>query len=265
MCCSLFSSDAQDFVAHRGASHDAPENTLAAFRLAWEQGADAIEGDFRLSADGHIVCIHDETTGRTGDRDINVARSSFESLRKVEVGAWKGAEWKGERIPELDEVLDLVPDGKRLFLEVKCGVEIVEKLVPELKARKSYAKKIVIICFEEAVIAAVREKLPECKAMWLCAYKEKGVRKADKTIQWTPGHESVLATLKKCRASGLDSQANLDVLTPGFVKKLRKRNLEFHAWTINDLATARRLKDLGVDSLTTDRPEWLRERLSPIE
>ena len=105
-------------IAHRGASHDAPENTLEAFRLAWEQGADAIEGDFRLTADRRIVCIHDATTARTGDRTLRVSRSRFDALRRVDVGAWKGARWRGASIPSLEEVLACVPAGKRLFIEL---------------------------------------------------------------------------------------------------------------------------------------------------
>lgn len=70
-------------VAHRGASHDAPENTLAAFELAWEQGADAIEGDFHLTQDGHIVCLHDKDTKRTAGKKLVVGKSSLEELRKA--------------------------------------------------------------------------------------------------------------------------------------------------------------------------------------
>ena len=66
-----------DLIAHRGASHDAPENTLAAFRLAWEQGADGIEGDFRLSRDGEIICLHDATTRRTAGIDLVVADATL--------------------------------------------------------------------------------------------------------------------------------------------------------------------------------------------
>ena len=76
-------------VAHRGASLDAPENTLAAFRLAWSQGADAIEGDFRLTKDGRIACLHDDTTQRTAGLDLTVADSTLAELRELDVGSWK--------------------------------------------------------------------------------------------------------------------------------------------------------------------------------
>lgn len=72
-------------VAHRGASKEAPENTIPAFTLAWKQGADAVEGDFHLTADGYIVCIHDKDTKRVADRKLVVAESSLEDLRKLDV------------------------------------------------------------------------------------------------------------------------------------------------------------------------------------
>ena len=87
-----------DIVAHRGASYDAPENTIAAFKLAWEQGADIAEGDFRLTADGEIVCIHDQDTARVSDDYLVVSKSTLAQLRRIEVGAWKGKKWAGEKL-----------------------------------------------------------------------------------------------------------------------------------------------------------------------
>src|ERR1700686_17426 len=101
-----------ELIAHRGASHDAPENTLAAFRLAWEAGADGIEGDFRLTRDGEIVCIHDPTTGRPAGVGLSVADTTLACLRELDVGALHGARWIGERIPPIQEVIATVPPGK---------------------------------------------------------------------------------------------------------------------------------------------------------
>src|SRR5512133_60470 len=115
-------------IAHRGASREAPENTLAAFDLAWQQGADGIEADFRLTADGRIVCLHDATTGRTANLDLVVADSSFAELQQLDVGSWKGTRWQGERIPTLEEVLARLPLGKRLFIELKSGPEMLAPL-----------------------------------------------------------------------------------------------------------------------------------------
>jgi glycerophosphoryl diester phosphodiesterase len=108
-------------TAHRGASHDAPENTLAALRLGFEQGADAGECDVRLTSDGRVVLLHDEGTHRVAACNLVAARHSLESLRRADVGAWKGPRYAGERIPTLEEALAVVPAGRRLLVEIKFG------------------------------------------------------------------------------------------------------------------------------------------------
>ncbi len=114
-----------ELIGHRGASFDAPENTLAAFRLAWEEGADGVEGDYRLTLDGEIVCLHDPTTRRTAGINLAVAKATLAQLRELDVGSWKGEQWAGEPIPTLREVIATVPPGKRLFIELKSGPEIL--------------------------------------------------------------------------------------------------------------------------------------------
>lgn len=100
-------------IGHRGASHEAPENTLTAFELAWEEGADGIEADFRLTRDGQIVCMHDENTRRTTGISLTVADSLLDDLRRLDVGRWRGLAWAGTRIPTLSEVLAILPAGKK--------------------------------------------------------------------------------------------------------------------------------------------------------
>ena len=95
-------------IAHRGASHAAPENTLAAFDLAWKEGADGIEGDFRLTADGRVACIHDEDTKRVAKPNRRVAASTWEELSTIDVGSWKSTDFAGERIPLLGDILERV-------------------------------------------------------------------------------------------------------------------------------------------------------------
>ncbi len=85
----------QLIIAHRGASHDAPENTLSAFKLAIEQGADAFEADFYLTRDNHIVCFHDKDTERITGRKLSITETPFDELRRMDVGNWKGAAVEG--------------------------------------------------------------------------------------------------------------------------------------------------------------------------
>ena len=119
---------AQRIVAHGGASYEAPENTIAAFELAWDRGADAIEADVRLTVDGRVVCMHDASTERTADQNLVVADSTLADLLELDVGSWKGRRWRGERVPTLEEVLAVVPPGRQVFLEIKCGREILGAL-----------------------------------------------------------------------------------------------------------------------------------------
>ena len=235
-------------VAHRGASYDAPENTLPAFKLAWEQGADAIEGDFLLTKDGHIVCIHDRTTKRFCDQDLVVAKSTLKQLKALDVGSWKNEKYADTRIPTISEVFATIPDGKKIFVEVKCGVEIIPPLVKEIKESNLGCEQIILICFNAEVVKSFKENLPDHKAFWLSGFKK------DKKGAWNPSIESVLATIKSCTADGLDSQHSIP---NEFSKAVLDAGYEWHAWTINDVPTAKRMAKRGIYSITTDRPKLI--------
>ncbi len=242
-----------DIVAHRGASHDAPENTLAAFKLAWQQGADAIEGDFHLSKDGRAVCVHDATTKRTAGNNLKVAESTLAELQKLDVGSWKAPKYAGERIPTLEDVLATVPAGKRIFIEIKCGREILPAVKKALLAGKLKPEQTVIICFKAEVIAAAKKLLPDRKALWLTSFRKT-------TDTWLPDAKSVLATLDRIKAGGVDCQAHKCV-GKDFAQALRQAGKEFHVWTVDDPAVAKRFAQLGIDTITTNRPEFLRKQL----
>ena len=235
-------------VAHRGASFEAPENTLPAFNLAWEQGADAIEGDFLLTKDGRIVCIHDRTTKRFCDQDLVVAKSTLKQLKTLDVGSWKNEKYADTRIPTISEVFATVPEGKKIFVEVKCGVEIIPPLVKEIKESKLDHEQIILICFKAEVVKSFKENLPDHKAFWLSGFKK------DKKGVWNPSIESVLATIKSCTADGLDSQHSIP---NEFSKAVLDAEYEWHAWTINDVPTAKRMAKRGIYSITTDRPKLI--------
>jgi len=249
-------------VAHRGASHDAPENTIAAFRLAWRQGADAIEGDFHLTKDRRIVCIHDATTKRTAGRNLVVAKSTLAELRQLDVGRWRGVKWAGERIATLEEVLAVVPKGKQILVEVKCGPEIIPVLKDVLEASSLTPPQTVVISFNAKVIAQAKKQMPKRKAFWLT-----GFRKDKTTGRWRPSLPKVISTLKEIRADGLDCAAVPAVVDQPFMAELQSRRLELHVWTVDDVKTALYFRQLGARSITTNRPGWLREqmtkRLSP--
>ncbi|MEO1498779.1 MAG: glycerophosphodiester phosphodiesterase family protein [Planctomycetota bacterium] len=154
-------------VAHRGASAYAPENTLAAFNLAWKLGADAAEGDFHLTADGQIVCCHDETTERTAGRRLVIAESTLQSLRSLDVGTWKHKKFRGERIETLSDVLATVPAGKLFYVELKGGPEVIPSLVDAITKSDPRADRVRVIAFDIEVVRAAKHALPSHEAYWL--------------------------------------------------------------------------------------------------
>lgn len=250
---------AQRIVAHRGASFDAPENTLAAFEMAWKQGADGIEGDFYLTADGEIVCIHDPTTRRTSNESLVVSESSLSELRRLEVGSWKGGHWAKERIPTFEEVLRTVPSGKLFVIELKSKVEIVEPLKRQLDKLGHDEIKILIISFDEATIQKCKEWMPEVRAHWLTSFE-----RVDDGDGFRPSAEAIAATVRRCGADGVGMQGNRDVIVVDFVESLRRDGChEFHVWTVDSPVDAEYFARLGAGGITTNRPALIRQALEP--
>ncbi|NUM36365.1 MAG: glycerophosphodiester phosphodiesterase [Candidatus Brocadiae bacterium] len=240
-------------IAHRGASYDAPENTLGSFNLAWHQNAEAIEGDFHLTKDKEIVCIHDYDTLRVAKEKWVIAESTYQELQKLDVGSWKAPQWAKERIPTLKEVLATIPVGKKFFLEIKCGVEIMPYLVKQIRETHVAHEQIVFISFSSEVIAECKKHLPSIKAYWLTSYKKEN-------DAWRPSIQEILALLKAIKADGLDCRAH-ECIDTSFVNSLKKEGFEFHIWTVDDVAVAKHFIALGVQSITSNRPQWLKSEL----
>jgi glycerophosphoryl diester phosphodiesterase len=236
-------------VAHRGASAEAPENTLPAFNLAWEQGADAIEGDFYLTKDGAIVCFHDADTARTAGVTNVIVDTTLEELGKLDVGLWKGEQWKGTKIPTIAEVFETIPDGKKIYIEIKTGPEIVQPLLEEIRKSGLQDEQIVVISFSPNVVHAIKTSAPQFKAFLLSGLKKDESGKID------PSVEHVLDLLQRIGADGFSS--TLNVIDQSFIQHIMDAGYEHHVWTVNDLETARRFKEWGTKSITTDVPKTL--------
>ena len=119
-------------IAHRGISFDLPENSLPAFNASWDKGVDGIEGDFHLTKDGAIVCIHDDDTQRVCNQKLIVKDSTLEELKATQLILIKISKNSKVKIPTLAEVLNVLPSGKKIFIEIKCGIEIIKPLIKEL-------------------------------------------------------------------------------------------------------------------------------------
>lgn len=244
-----------EIIAHRGASYEAPENTLAAIRLAWQQGADAVEVDARLSRDGRIVLMHDATTRRTTGLDARVANLTLAELEALDAGSWMGPQWAGERVPALAEALASVSEGRRVFIDLKVGREIVPELVRVLRASELPPAQTAVIGSSLPVLEAARRALPGVSVYWLVS-----MRQHPETGRWLPPLSS---RIRRARASGLDGLdfRMADAIDAAFVDETRQAGLAFYVWTVNTPDEADQARRAGVDGITTDRPGWLRERL----
>ena len=242
-----------EIVAHRGSSEEAPENTLTAFRLGYEQ-ADACELDIHLSKDGHVVVLHDANTKRTAGLDKPVAEQTLAELRTLDAGKSKAEKFSNEKIPLLSEVLALIPDGKRLFIEIKCGPEVIPALAAAIEEAKKRPEQTALIAFNLETLRQAKEKLPKLQAYWLSSAKD------DPKTKQAPELDVLI---QKCRSAGLDG---LDLegkfpIDAAFAGKVHAAGLKLYTWTVNDAEAAKRQAAAGVDGITTDRPLKLREAL----
>ena len=257
-CMVMQSVAAQQIVGHRGASHGAPENTLAAFQLAWEEQADGVEGDFYYTKDNQIVCIHDADTQRTAGVKKAVASSTLAELRELEYGSWKGEQFRGEPIPTFAEVLQSIPAGKLFVIELKTGPQIVPLLVKELRRLQPNLDDLLIISFKADTVKACKEQLPSVRAHWLTSYKQD-----KRTGAFHPTAAEIAKTLNECGADGLGTNGKRAVVTAEFIAELRELGMqEFHVWTIDDGDDARYFQRLGAMGITTNRPSSIRAALA---
>ena len=245
-------------IAHRGASAQAPENTLAAFDEAWNQGADGIEGDFRLCRDGTIICMHDATLKRTAGDPRSVDSMSSTELQALEVGSWMSERHRGEPIPELATVLRTVPPGRRLFIELKSGSAIIPALVSCLEADDLDLDQTVVITFDDDVILGLKAVRPEVRCFLLESFKEQDGN-------WRPTITELIARAAECGANGLGVEARVEVVDAGFVKACHAAGLELNVWTVDSPETARILAVRGVDTITTNRPALVRQALEAAD
>ncbi|MCX7718405.1 MAG: glycerophosphodiester phosphodiesterase [Candidatus Sumerlaeaceae bacterium] len=238
-------------VAHRGFSHVAPENTMIAMRQAWQAGADAVELDVHLSADGRVVVIHDEDTSRTAGVALKVAETSASRLRELDVGSWKGPQFARERIPFLEEVLVALPEGSRAFIEIKSGPQTIAP-IRQIIERSGKATQVTLIGFNLEVMSQAKRAMPNQPVFWLrsTVFDEATSKPLAHAHEW----------VRQAKERGLDG---LDVhfrgLDQSFAQAVRAAGMELHAWTVNNPAEADRLATMGVDSITTDRPDLVLE------
>lgn len=242
-------------IAHRGASGQAPENTLAAFELAWQQAADGIELDLHLSRDGRVMVHHDTSTLRTAGVDLSIATTDSAVLRQLDVGRWRNQRFSGEKIPFLEEVLETVPATGKVLLEIKCGSGIVPALQTILSRCDAIQPHLALISFQLDTLLACRVLLPEqpCYLLKACdAPDGQGVH---------PPHATDLIELARTHNFiGLDP--NHRGINAEFAAAAHAAGLRLLTWTVNDPTEARRMQSLKLAAITTDYPAEMHRALA---
>jgi glycerophosphoryl diester phosphodiesterase len=251
-------------IAHRGASAEAPENTLAAFRRAIALGVGMIELDARLTRDGVAVVIHDETLSRTTDGEGRVAEVGFAELRKCSAGAWFGPRFRDERVPRLAEVFDLVRDRAEINVEIKA-----EQGPPEETARAALAVsreagalgRSLFSCFDPAALQALRREGEDIRLALLTGPSsfsrlyELGSPEAARKVLERMERWRDLALEAACVHRTLASRRLVDDLHP--------RGWAVHVFTVDEEVAAERLEAMGVDGIFTNDPGRLLRRWPP--
>jgi glycerophosphoryl diester phosphodiesterase len=242
-------------VAHRGASGGAPENTLEAFRLAVEAGADAIELDVHLTADGQLAVIHDETLDRTTDRTGAVAQLTMDDVREADAAAGfagAGGEYpyrgRGLTVPSLPEVLDWLPDEVGLVVEIKARAA-PDAVVEALRGRPLRdEERVSVISFDERAIERVRELDPGIRTGYLLVPGQS----IEPALVWATEHGHL-------GVHPWDPDLGLD---PAPILALAKAyGREVGCYVVNDPGRMRHLAASGLWGFVTDVPEVARDAL----
>lgn len=235
-------------IAHRGASAHAPENTLAAFRRAVEIGTDAVEMDVHVTADGHVVVLHDATLDRTTNGSGAVAERSLAEVQSVDAGSWFDAVFAGERIPTLHEVLDFLPEEVLAVVEVKADAATLPTV--EILRERNRLDDAVLISFLPEVLRLARWFEPRLPMSLLIG----------RVLDISSSRANALAMLwaaQACGTSLLDLHWRL--ATPEVVEIIHRRGGSVWTWTVDDPTTLQNLLEADVDGIASNYPERLNE------
>lgn len=228
--------------AHRGASAYAPENTLAAFKLAVEYNTPAIELDVKLSADSQIMVIHDQTIDRTTQGSGQVRQKTLAELREFDAGLWFGEHFKGEKIPTLEEVFETV--GRQIFINIEITnyaspFDSLPERVTTLVKKFSYQRNVLFSSFNPIALQRAHRYLPEVPLGLLAFSGFSGA--------WA---RSVLGRFIPYQAL----HPELNDVNPELVHWVHQHGCRIHVYTVNRVQDMQRLYSLGVDGIFTDDP-----------
>ena len=239
-------------VAHRGASAIAPENTLAAFQLALNAGADAIELDIHLSSDNHVVVIHDSRLSRTSSGKGAVKNTSLKELKRLSAGSWFHKKFTSEKIPTLSEVFELVRGRIGINVEIKTergrtqSGKIVERLIDVI--HKFHATQCVLISSFHHPYVEMAKQLDSTIATGTLYHPVHHLRKRFSTLATATNADFFICDKHLLRAKA--------------VKHLHDRQISIGVYVINSERSLNKFVKMGVDCVYTDDPEKILRALN---
>jgi glycerophosphoryl diester phosphodiesterase len=232
-------------IAHRGAKHACPENTHAAFEQALAEGADGIELDLRLSADGVPVVFHDHTLRKLGQARQRLSALTLAELRRLDFGGWFDARFAGEPIPTLAEVLVRYAPRTELCLELKTArdparnIELVTRTLQAVREAGA-AEAVWILCFDAGLLRAAHARAPRLRYVLNALGPEAALRTAAE-LPWLHGID-----------------VDIRWLTPAAGAQLRAGGRALMSYTCNTEAQLRAACAAGAAAVITNRPAWAR-------
>ncbi|MBI4052361.1 MAG: glycerophosphodiester phosphodiesterase [Elusimicrobia bacterium] len=230
------------FIAHRGASAHAPENTLAAFQLACEMGLDRFELDIHQTKDKQLVVLHDDNAKKYGGPSRKIADLIFNEVRVLDAGSWFDPKFQEERIPLLTEVMDLLRGSAWINVEVKEGGRVYpgieENLIGFLKKKPEWHGRILASSFDHPTLFKLR------------------AISAEIALGYLVGRTSVSQALEeagqlRCESVHLDASQ----VTGKFISLAHNKGLKVFVYTVNSADEVQRLEKVGVDGVFTNYPE----------
>jgi len=230
-------------IAHRGANRVAPENTLSAFEEALRLGADGLELDILCSKDGHLVVTHNETLIELTGVKERVENCTLEELKSLDFGSHFSSDFRGEKIPTLEEVFELAGNKFWLNIEMK-GKKILdegwEKKLVELIENRKLGEKIVISSFNIFALKRLQQLAPDLKRGYLYYEKQDPFSKKAGFAGWI---------------QPFSLHPSKELILENTIDEYHQKNYQCWAWTVNDEAEMRKLSEQKVDALITDFPE----------
>ena len=233
-------------IGHRGGMGLAPENTLAAFRAGLAAGADGVELDVQRTADGQLVVFHDDDLRRIARVSGRVTTSTLEQLRELDAGRYFGVQFAGEPIPTLEQAIAFLPAPAVINIEAKRNTvrsDGLEEEIADAIARHNLFERCVVSSFNPFIL-------------WRLGRRD---RRIPLGLLYSPDMRLGLGRGWPRRLLSLRAlHPRHDLVTAGLVRLARGLGLQVNTWTVNEVAEMRRLIDLGVDAIITDRPDLLR-------